>query len=147
MRRLPYLEAVVKEALRLYPPAYSLFLRRAVRPVRLGDLQIRQGELVQIVPWVIQRDPRWFESPDSFRPQRFLDPEQRWPKQAYLPFGSGPRVCVGQSFGMMEMLLVTAVLLQRLTPHSAGTPTVPQAKFSLRPAGGLPLRWSCRGAL
>ena len=147
LRRLPYLEAVVKEALRLYPPAYSLFLRRAVRPVRLGELQIRQGELVQIVPWVIQRDPRWFEAPDSFRPQRFLDPEQRWPKQAYLPFGSGPRVCVGQSFGMMEMLLVTAVLLQRLTPHSTGTPIVPQAKFSLRPAGGLPLRWRCRGTL
>ncbi|MET1076725.1 MAG: cytochrome P450 [Pseudomonas sp.] len=147
LRRLPYLEAVVKEALRLYPPAYSLFLRRAIRPVRLGELHIRRGELVQIVPWVIQRDPRWFESPDSFRPQRFLDPEQRWPKQAYLPFGSGPRVCVGQSFGMMEMLLVTAVLLQRLTPLSCGVPVVPQAKFSLRPAGGLPLRWHCRAVM
>ena len=151
--RLPLLRAVVAEALRLYPPAYGLFPRRAVEDVTVGDVMIRRNDLVQLIPFVTQRDRRWFEEPDSFRPGRFLD-TPRWPRFAYFPFGAGPRVCIGQAFGLLEASLVLATLLQRLSPEPVSGPgsrpeaavAVPAAKFSLRPRGGLPQRWRRRSS-
>lgn len=102
------------------------------------------GDLVQIVPFATQRDRRWFDAPGEFRPTRFLGPPA-WPRYAYLPFGAGPRVCIGQAFGLLEAGLVLATLLQRLSPEPAGSGgAVPEAKFSLRPRGGLPQRWRPR---
>ena len=143
LERLPVLRAVVAEALRLYPPAYGLFPRRAVEDVIVGETTIRKGDLVQLIPFITQRDQRWFEAPDSFRPARFLKASQ-WPRYAYFPFGAGPRVCIGQAFGLLEASLVLATLLQRLSPEPAAAQAIPQAKFSLRPKGGLPQRWRPR---
>lgn len=142
---LPMLRAVVAETLRLWPPAYALFPRRAVEEVEAGDATIRRGDIVQIVPWATQRDPRWFNDPTSFRPERFLA-APAWPRYAYLPFGAGPRMCIGQGFGLMEVGLMLAALLQRVVPVSLGPAAVPDAKFSLRPRGGLSQRWMPRSA-
>ena len=143
LRAMPFLRAVCCEALRLYPPGYTMFLRRAAKDAMVGNAPIKCNDVVQVVPWIIQRDPRWFEGPEDFVPERFLrDPT--WPAYAYLPFSAGPRVCVGQSFAMMEMALVLATVLQRFVPM-ATDPVQPEAKFSLRPRGGLPQVWRLRG--
>ena len=138
--RLRLTTAVIDEVLRLYPPAYSLFLRQAVEPVELDGAAIRVGDLVQVVPHALHRDPRWFADPDSFDPGRFLT-APTWPRYAYLPFGAGPRVCIGQNFALMEASLVLATLLQRWLPEKREGALVLNPKFSLRPRGGLPLRW------
>lgn len=139
--RLPLLRATLEETLRLYPPAYSLFLRRATRDVALDDgLSIRRGDLVQITPYALQRDPRFFPEPDRYDPERFLG-EPTWPRYAYIPFGAGPRVCIGQAFGLLETCLAVAVILQRWHPVEAPASVVPEPQFSLRPRGGVPLVW------
>lgn len=135
--------AAVEEALRLYPPAYSLFLRRATADVAIGDVNVRIGDNVQIVPHALHRDPRWFEQPDSFRPSRFRKPPT-WPQFAYLPFGAGPRVCIGQNFALMEAALAAATILRKWKPAPLATMPEPSAKFSLRPNGGLPMVWYAR---
>jgi len=146
LRAMPLLRAVIEEALRLYPPAYALFPRRATEDVTVGGVALRRGDLAVVVPWVTQRDPRWFDEPTAFRPGRFLA-DSGWPRYAYVPFGAGPRVCVGAAFGMLEAGLVLATLLQRVTPTSVSdAPAVPEARFSLRPRGGLPQRWHIRSA-
>jgi cytochrome P450 len=140
LQALPWTNAVVEETLRLYPPGYSLFLRRAQRDVTIGDLKICPGDNVLIVPYVLHRDPRWFDDPEAFDPRRFRRPAT-WPQYAYLPFGAGPRVCVGQSFALMEACLTVATILQRWEPLPIAAMPEPSAKFSLRPRGGLPMTW------
>lgn len=135
--------AVIEEALRLYPPAYALFTRRAEANVSLAGVTIRKGDMVQIVPYTLHRSDRWFENAQQFKPARFLD-APTWPKYAYLPFGAGPRVCIGQNFGLMEACLVTATILQQWRPKHIHGPLHPEAKFSLRPKGGLPMTWEKR---
>ena len=141
--RLKTVRAVIEEVLRLYPPAYSLFLRQATEDVDLAGVAIRAGDLVQIVPYSLQRDPRWFPDPARFDPNRFLA-KPTWPRYAYIPFGAGPRVCIGQSFALTEACLVVATLLQRWVPEQAERTPVLNAKFSLRPREGLPMRWRRR---
>jgi len=143
--RLPLLRAVVQETLRLYPPAYALFPRRATADVPLGDGSvIRRGELVQVIPYVTQRDPRWFDAPDEFRPRRFMG-LPAWPRYALVPFGAGPRVCIAAGFATMELGLVLATLLQGLSPMPVERGVSPKARFSLRPRGGLAQGWAIRG--
>ncbi len=137
---LPILRAVIDETLRLFPPAYTLFIRQAEEDVDLLGVKIRKGDLVQIVPHTTHRDPRFFNAPDMFDPARFLQPPT-WPKFAYFPFGAGPRVCIGQNFGLMESCLVVATLLQRMVPAPSRTRPVPLPEFSLRPRGGLRQIW------
>lgn len=144
--RLPLLRAVIMEVLRLYPPAYALFLRRATCDAAMPGFTIRKGDLVQITPFAMHRDPRWFPEPERFDPARFLDSEATLPK-AYLPFGNGPRICIGQGFGMMEVCLVVASLLQRWVPVAGPAGVVPEPRFSLRPRGGLAISWREVGRL
>ncbi|MDR7377503.1 cytochrome P450 [Rhodoferax ferrireducens] len=139
---LPYLAQTLKESLRLYPPAASLISRRATRPVQVGPWQLPRGALVRITPWVLQHDARWFPEPERFDPERFSDAGQAAQvRGSYLPFGAGPRVCIGNLFAMTEMQLVAAMLLQRfqLTPV-AGPPPQPVLNVTLRPAQGLRLQ-------
>ncbi len=140
LRAMPILRAVVEEVLRLYPPAYSLFLRRAVVDVDLGSFIIAKGDLVQITPFVLHRDARWFTSANRFDPARFLG-APTWPRYAYLPFGAGPRVCIGQNVGLMEACLIVATILQRWHPVSVAGQVIADPKFSLRPRDGLPMTW------
>jgi enediyne biosynthesis protein E7 len=122
--------AVVEETLRLYPPAYSLFLRQATTDVDLDGTAIAKGDLVQIIPF-LHRDARWFENSTSFDPGRFLR-EPTWPRYAYLPFGAG------QNFALMEVCLVVATILQRWHPRRLDRLPALAPKFSLRPKNGMP---------
>lgn len=143
LRVLPATTAAVEEALRLFPPAYSLFLRQATEDVAISGTHVRKGDNVQIVPFTLHRDPRWYETPEAFMPSRFRQPPT-WPQYAYLPFGAGPRVCVGQNFALMEACLAAATILQRWAPEQISTLPIPSAKFSLRPRGGLSMIWRRR---
>ncbi len=103
--------AVVSEALRLYPPAFTL-IRVANGPDRAGHLEIPRGTVLMIAPWVLHRHRRLWRDPDAFDPSRFLPGAPPPPRFAYLPFGAGPRVCVGAQFAMAEATLVLAALIQ-----------------------------------
>ncbi len=141
--KLVQVRAVIAEALRIYPPAYALFSRRAVANVDLAGLAVKKGDLVQIVPYTMHHRACWFGEPERFNPARFLS-DPTWPQYAYLPFGAGPRVCIGQNFALMEACLVVATLLQRWRPVQCELNPRPDPKFSLRPAGGMPMRWQPR---
>lgn len=145
--RLTYTERVVKETLRLYPPAVALFMRQALEDVEIAGYQLPKNCLVQIFQYVCQRDPRWFADPERFDPDRFLpERQQGLPQFAYFPFGGGPRVCIGNTFAMMEMILVGATLLQHLEVEPAPDQgeVEPAAMMSLRPKGGVRLKLSGR---
>ncbi|WP_374566373.1 cytochrome P450 [Ideonella sp.] len=138
---LPWLTATLKEAMRLYPPIAALMSRRTTREITLGGWVIPPGAMLRITPWVLQRDARSFSEPDRFMPERFMPDAPPPPRGAWMPFGSGPRVCIGQHFAMLEMTLVAALLLQRYTlalPPGAGQ-AEPVMNVTLRPRGGVRL--------
>lgn len=145
---LPWLTATLKETLRLYPPIAALMTRRTTAPIRVGSHTVPRGALLYVTPWVLQRDPRWFEAPNDFRPERFLPDAPPVPRGAWLPFGLGPRVCIGQHFAMLEMTLVAAMLLQRCTlaPAAEAAPPEPVLNVTLRPRHGLSLHLTRRSA-
>lgn len=137
---LACLRAVISESLRLYPPGY-VTVREAVHDVTLGSWHIPAGAEISIPISLIQRDPRWWDSPDEFRPERFMGETAKRPRHAYLPFGSGRRVCIGQAFAWLEMLLVLATLLPRWNLEiEPGFEMDVDALFTLRPKHGLPMR-------
>ncbi len=103
---------MVSEALRLYPPAATI-AREAIGPDRLGDLDLPKRSLVMIAPWVLHRHRKFWRDPDAFDPSRFMPDAPAVPRFAYLPFGAGPRICVGAQFALTEAVLVLAMLLQR----------------------------------
>jgi cytochrome P450 len=142
LARLPWLQATLKEALRLYPPTTALMTRRCTAPVTLGAHQVPARTMLRITIWALHRDARWFTEPDAFRPERFLPDAPPPPRGAYIPFGLGPRVCIGQHFAQMEMAIAAAMFLQRLDlPDHAGRPLpVPEVNVTLRPTGGLRAR-------
>jgi len=108
--RLPYLDAVIKESLRLYPPAHG-FGRQATRAVEIGGWHIPKGAILFIYPYLVQRDPRWFAQPERFDPARWLDGlDKRLPKFAYFPFGGGARICIGSAYASMLARLVVATV-------------------------------------
>jgi cytochrome P450 len=147
LQSLPWLSATLKEAMRLYPPLPAVITRYTTREITVGGWRIPRGASVYITPWVLQRDPRWWEAPDAFRPERFLPGAPPVPRGAYMPFGVGPRVCIGQHFAMLEMTLVAALLLQRyeleLPPDAPAAEAV--LHVTLRPKGGVRLRLRRRG--
>ncbi len=113
--RLPYTEMVLKESMRLYPPAWG-FGRLPLRDFELDGYRIPAGTNVFISQWITQRDPRFFPDPLRFDPERWRDDPIRrglLPRFAYFPFGGGPRVCVGAGFAMMEATLLLAAIAQR----------------------------------
>jgi cytochrome P450 len=141
LRQLEYTEMIIKESMRLYPPIPSI-ARQTIVPTRLGGYDLPAGMIVTISPHVIHRDPRWYAQPDEFRPERFTrENEKALPKHAYLPFSNGPRVCIGNSFAMLEAVLVLASIARqyrlRLEP---GQTVVPQATLTLRPRENMRMR-------
>ncbi len=137
------IDRVVKEALRLYPPAYTALPRRATADVRLEGVTIARGDIIQMPTYCIHHDPRWFPDPERFDPDRFTGP-QSWPQGAYMPFGVGPRMCVAMAFATMELVLVVTTLLRSFTPIAVAEGVVPSPRSSLRPKGGLRLTWRPR---
>ncbi len=145
---LPWITATFKESMRLYPPIAGLMTRRATAPLTVGEYQIPAGAMVRLTPWVLHRDARWFPEPEAFRPERWMPQAEPPPRGAYLPFGLGPRVCLGQHFAMLELQLTGALLLQRFRMDLAGNGQaprpVPKLSVTLRPAEPLSLMFSPR---
>ncbi len=134
--KLPLLELVVKETLRLYPPA-PFVVRQSLKPTSFGGKSVRKSDLITLVTMQIQRDPRWLDNPLTFRPERFANGAERaLPKCVYMPFGAGPRVCIGNGFAMLEMQIVLATLLQRFS-FELVTPTE-----DIRPKFGITLAFT-----
>jgi cytochrome P450 len=138
LAQLPYLDQVVKESLRLYPPAW-VQLRRARTAVTLEGYSLPAGSFVMVSQWVTHRRPDLWPAADQFIPERF-DPARadEPPPLAYFPFGAGPRTCIGMPFALLETRLVLATLLQRVHPAAVvGGPVVPRALIVLMPRDGL----------
>ncbi len=135
---LQFVERVVTEALRLYPPAWIVG-RRAIGEYALGEYVAPARSILVMSPYIMQRDPRFYAEPERFDPDRWT-PEFRaaLPKFAYFPFGGGPRQCIGESFAWMELILLVATIAQqwrlRLVP---GHPVVPQPLITLRAKHGM----------
>jgi len=140
LERMPYLDAVVREALRLYPPAWA-FGRELSSPIKLAGYELPAGVEIAVSPFALHRDARFFREPERFLPERWLDESRAAPpRYAYIPFGAGPRSCIGNHFAKLEAALVLASLLQQVRLQ-----LVPGYKLSflpvitLRPKAGLPV--------
>lgn len=138
LQRLPYILMVIKESMRLYPPAW-ITTREAQESFELGGYTIPKGSLVMTSTYAIHRDPRFWDKPEQFDPERFSSQnEAQIPKYAYFPFGGGPRVCVGNQFALMETQLVLATVLQQYhLSLMEGQQIVPQPLVTLRPKYGI----------
>jgi cytochrome P450 len=141
--RLVCTERFVREVLRLYPPIPSL-TRVAVAATELGGYPLPAGTNVVMNPWVTHRDPRWFEEPEQFRPERWANGlAEKLPRFAFFPFGGGTRGCIGRDFAMMEIILALAAIAQRFhftRSDGPGWRIVPS--LTLKPSGPVKLRVS-----
>ena len=138
--RLPFTSAVVAEALRLYPPVGRMG-RRPIADIEIGGTMLAAGSSVFVSPFATQRDPRWFPDPDAFRPMRWLDPAHERPRFAYIPFGAGPRACIGEHLARLVATLVLATLAREweFVPLAADR-IHPRTLLTVKPRGGLPVR-------
>ena len=136
--RLPWTRAAVDEALRLYPPAWALS-RRSLGPDVIGGIEVPAGTLVIVSPWLVHRRADSWSAPLEFRPERFLEPDPR--PSGYLPFGQGPRLCIGREFALGEMVIVLSRLLAayRLDVPAGWARPSAQAQVAVHPQGGMPL--------
>ncbi|HEV7299730.1 MAG TPA: cytochrome P450 [Tepidisphaeraceae bacterium] len=129
---LPYTRAIVSEAMRAYPPVWTVG-REANDDVQLGEHTLKKGAIVLTSQWVAHHDARWWPRPNEFDPDRWLTPDPDRPRYAYFPFAGGPRSCIGEAFAWMEMILVLATIAQRWSFE-------PQSPRELRLAPSITLR-------
>jgi cytochrome P450 len=145
VQRLPLCNAVIKESLRCYPVAW-VTQRTALEDVEIGGYQVAKDTAIWLSPWVVHHDARWYADPDAFMPERWLkDKAELPPREAYIPFGGGPHICIGNGLAMMEAVLLLATLLQR--HHIAVLPDHPvemELAGTLRPKAGLQAAISAR---
>ncbi|CAX22513.1 Putative monooxygenase, Cytochrome P450 [Methylorubrum extorquens DM4] len=136
--RLRFAEHTITESMRLYPPAWAVG-REARCDCQIGGFDVRPGTPILISPWVLHRDPRFFDEPEAFRPERWHQGlAQRLPRFAYMPFGGGPRICIGNRFAMIEAVLILTTLVQRFRfVADTNEPVVPIPSMTLRPRGGV----------
>jgi cytochrome P450 len=147
LERLVVTKAVVEEALRLYPPISALS-RMSEHPDTLGGHPVSGRSLIVIAPYILHRHRLIWDRPDIFDPSRFLGATKaNIPRFAYLPFGAGPRTCIGASFALQEAILVLATLMHRFDLElSPGAHVWPLQKITLRPTPGLPMRVTPRSS-
>jgi cytochrome P450 len=139
--RLSYAGQIVAETLRLYPSAWMIG-REAVTDTQIGGQRVAKGLTILISPWVMHRDPRFFDQPQEFRPERWANGlAERLPRYAYLPFGGGQRVCIGSGFAQLEAVLLLATIARRFRLALAEPGRVVELLpvVTLRPKGGLPM--------
>ncbi|MDX2214817.1 MAG: cytochrome P450 [Oculatellaceae cyanobacterium bins.114] len=136
--RLQYTNQVVKESMRLYPPV-SIFGREVAKDTRIGDYEVASGTVIMISQWVMHRSPKYFDDPDLFKPERWEnDLERSLPRGVYIPFGDGPRICIGKGFALMEAVLILAAIAQKYQIEVIpGFEIVPQPSITLRPETGI----------
>jgi cytochrome P450 len=142
---LKYTGQVIAESLRMFPPAWSMG-REAREDIEIGGYHVPRGGQIWFCPWAIQRDSRWFASPDAFRPERWDgDFAKTLHRYAYFPFGGGPRFCIGQAFAQMEAVLILATLARGFRVDvEPSLEIVPDPSVTLRPKHGLPARITSR---
>lgn len=135
LSRMKWMNATIKEAMRLYPPTPNLFFRCPVRDIEIGGWHVPKGASINVPVWHVQHDARWFPEPESFRPQRFMPNAAEIPRGAYLPFGVGPRVCIGQHLATIEMALIATFLIRQfdLQPCDAAGLPAPKIDMVLKP--------------
>jgi cytochrome P450 len=145
---LTYTERVIKESMRLYPPAWSL-ARTVISEFELRGYRIPPGANVVMSQWIMHRNSIYFPDPEKFDPDRWLPGcSQKLPRFAYFPFGGGPRQCIGSSFAMMEATLLLATIAQRFQLDTMpGHPVVLVPSFTLRPKHGLRMRLTTRSRI
>jgi cytochrome P450 len=138
--RLTYTRMILDEAVRLYPPVHSM-ARQTTVDDRLRDTHVPAGSVILVVPWLLHRHRRLWEAPDHFDPERFTPAASAArPRFAYVPFGAGPRTCIGMNFALTEAILLLAVIGQRWRPRLAKDAVVePVGLIVLRPRFGLPM--------
>ncbi|MEP9370520.1 cytochrome P450 [Mesorhizobium sp. KR1-2] len=138
---MPLTRAAFEEALRLYPPAPSIN-REPIETDRYKDLEIRKGSQVLVMPWTVHRHRKLWDQPEAFIPARFHPGNrEKIDRYQYLPFGAGPRVCIGASFAMQEAIIALAILLSRFRFDTVPeTKPWPVQKLTTQPQGGLPMR-------
>ena len=144
--RLPYLNATIREAMRLYPPSTALFTRVALRDVDIGATPVAKGTLVVVPIWHLHHDPRSFAEPYVFRPERFMPDAPKIARGAYLPFGAGPHFCLGQHFATIEMALIAAHFVENFDwclEEGAVLPE-PVVDIALKPQSTLRVRFTRR---
>ena len=143
LHRLRYTEMIVKESMRLYPPAW-IISRFATEDVEVGDYTLKAGSIVLISQYVMHRHPDHWAEPECFIPERFED-ESRIHKYVYFPFGGGPRICIGNHFALMEATLVLATLMQRIQfALEPGQQIKPLPLITLRPSPAILMRVAAR---
>jgi len=138
LARLPFVEMVVKESLRLYPPAYGV-VREALNDCEIGGYPIPKGATLAMFQWAVHRDPRYFDRPEEFIPERWdKDFAKSLPRCAYFPFGAGPRLCIGNSFAQAELPLLLASIAQKFQLEPVpGHHVATSASLTLRPLNGI----------
>jgi len=136
--RLAYAGHVITESLRLYPAAWGM-ARLAVEDHEIAGYPVTKGMGVAMAQWVVHRDPRWYDAPEEFRPERWEDDLwKRLPRFAYFPFGGGPRQCIGNAFALMEATLILATVARKFRLRLvANHPVAPLASITLRPRYGV----------
>lgn len=142
LRRLPYTHQILKESMRLYPPAWNLTSRRPTKDTQLLGYDIPAESIILIAPYVVHRLPTLWDEPNHFDPERFQpEREKQLHRYAYFPFGGGHRVCIGNSFAMMEAALVLATIAQRYDLELLPDPVVePEPMITMMPKYGLRMR-------
>ena len=145
MQRLPYLDMVLHESWRMYPPVWTV-ARRPTETVKLGGYEISKGSVIVMPQWVMHRDPRFFPDPERFDPERWTPAARAArPKLSYFAFSAGPRQCIGADMATLESALVLGALLQRWTVAPADERAVPPlATLTLRPKYPIRLRLAAR---
>jgi len=138
--KLHYATSVIKEAMRIYPPAYG-YSREAIEDTRIGPYDIAKGSIVFMSTWALNRDEKYFPEPETFDPDRWTPEFQKsLPKYLYIPFGGGPRVCIGEGFAMTEAVMLLAMIAQKFTFEYNGTRAPePYPAVTLKPAEGMPM--------
>ena len=143
LSKLAFTQMVLKESMRLYPPAWLLG-REAIKDTELGGVAIPKGSTVLISQWVMHRDPRYFADSLQFLPDRWKS-NPSLPRFVYFPFGAGPRVCIGAAFATMECTSVLAMMARRFRfAMATANPVEPHATMTLRPRGGIHARIQVR---
>ena len=138
--------AVSYTHLDVYKRQAYILARTSIAPCTIGGYDFPTGSTIIMAQWVMHRDARYFDDPEAFRPERWLDGlEDRLPAGAYFPFGDGPRRCIGQNFALMEAVLVIATVAQKFQLQLvAGQKIVPEALVTLRPRNGIRMRIDAR---